>query len=91
MDTCRGNGGGGGGGKYTLDGAHGWIARCGSDVDGSHSVFVSTATHGYVIWVYLGDERLQATYDEDWFEALLETVDLRPEDAPTGLSPSESP
>ncbi len=76
---CDGPGGGGSGGSYTLDGASGQIGSCGSDVGGVHTVFVGTATRGYAIVVYLGNDRLQATYDGDWFEAMLETVDLRPE------------
>ncbi|HEY6566753.1 MAG TPA: hypothetical protein VI341_04460 [Actinomycetota bacterium] len=88
---CGGQGGGGsGGGGYTLDGARTWIEMCGSDVDGGHSVFVAKADRGYVIILYLGDERLQATYDGDWFESVLETVDLRPEDALDSMNPSGS-
>ena len=41
-------------------------------------MIVATATRGYIIHLHVGDERpLQATYDGDWFEAALETVDLR--------------
>jgi hypothetical protein len=80
------------GGVYTLDGADGEVVSCGSHVAGGHVVTVATATRGYIIYLHVGDERLlQATYDWDWFEAALETVDLRPEDALDALNPSESP
>jgi hypothetical protein len=83
---------GGGGGSTTLNGNPAWIEGCGNDVAGDHVVFVATATRGYIIQLHVGDERLlQATYDGDWFEAALETLDLRPEDALDALNPSESP
>ena len=80
------------GGTYTLDGADGHIVSCGSHIAGGHAVTVATATRGYIIYLHVADERrLQAKYDGDWFEAALETVDLRPEDALDPLNPSESP
>jgi hypothetical protein len=85
-----------GGGSTTLDGNPAWIQSCGYDVAGDqvvgdHVVFVATATRGYIIQLHVGNARLLETYDGDWFEAALETVDLRPEDALDVLSPSESP
>jgi hypothetical protein len=75
--TASGSGGGG----YTLDGARGWIEGCGYNVAGDqvvgdHVVFVATATRGYIIQLHVGNPRLLETYDGDWFEAALETVDL---------------
>jgi hypothetical protein len=82
---------GGAGGGYTLDGARGEIEGCGYGDAGDHVVFVATATRGYIIQLHVGNARLLETYDGDWFEAALETVDLRPEDALDALNPSESP
>jgi hypothetical protein len=57
---------------------------------GSFAIF-ATATRGYMIYLYVGDERaerrLHATYDGHWLWTALKTVAL-PEDA---LDPSESP
>ena len=83
---------GSGGGSETLDGNYGWFESCGSHVAGGHVMIVATATRGYIIYLHVADDRLlQATHDGDWFEAALETVDLRPEDALDALNPSESP
>jgi hypothetical protein len=82
---------GGAGGGYTLDGARGEIEGCGYGDAGDHVVFVATATRGYIIQLHVGNARLLETYDGDWFEAALETVDLRPADALDALNPSESP
>jgi hypothetical protein len=87
---------GGGGGRYSVDGAvDGWFESCGPKPkfqDSNQLVAVATATSGYIIYLHVGDDRrLLATYDGDWFEAALETVDLRPEDAVDALNPSESP
>jgi hypothetical protein len=72
---------GSGGGQYTLDGARGWIEGCGNDVASENVTLVATATRGYIIQLHVGNDRLEETYDGDWFEAALETVDLRPADA----------
>ena len=71
---------GGNFGRITVDGAEASIRGC----DGfenrfeDHVVQVATATHGYVIYLHVGDDPiLQATYTEDWFDAALETVELR--------------
>ena len=91
VGICTEPSSGGRGGGYTLDGAHGWAGSCGSHTAGGHFVTVATATRGYIIYLHVADDRLlQATYDEDWFEAALETVDLHPEDALDSLNPSES-
>jgi hypothetical protein len=83
---------GAGGGDGTLDGAYAWFESCDSHVAGGHVVVVATATRGYIIYLHVADDPLlQATYDGEWFEAALETVDLRPEDALDALNPSASP
>jgi hypothetical protein len=90
---------GSGGGSGRLDGNPAWFQGCGTPFGSDSVVTVATATRGYIIYLHVGDGRLpQATIDElskdvngDWFEAALETVDLRPEDALDALNPSESP
>lgn len=53
---------------------------------------VATDTRGYLIYLHVADERaLQETYDGDFFENLLKTVDLEPVTAPDGPSPTMSP
>lgn len=70
------------GGSFTLDGASGSIGSCGSPSAGGYHVMVATDTRGYLIYLHVADERaLQKIYDWDFFENMLETVDLRPEDA----------
>jgi hypothetical protein len=76
-EVCEG---GGNFGRVTVDAAEASIRGC----DGSankledHVVQVATATHGYVIYLHVADDSiLQATYTEAWFDAVLETVDLR--------------
>lgn len=86
------DGTGGNGGGFTLDGASGWIGSCGSPSAGGHHLMVATDTRGYLIYLHVADERaLQETYDGDFFENLLKTVDLEPVTAPDGPSPTMSP
>jgi hypothetical protein len=71
---------GGNFGTFTLDGAKANIRGCDGFANGfeDHVVQVATATRGYVIYLHVGgDPILQATYTEDWFDAALETVELR--------------
>ena len=69
---------GGGGGAYILADAEGWVASCGGPA-GGHSLTVATDTHGYIVYLHVADDLLlRETYDWDWFEAALETVDLHP-------------
>jgi hypothetical protein len=70
----------------TVDGASGSIC-----VDGALAL-VSTGGRGYMILLYTsGDEGwLESVYDRAWFEDILATVDLRPEDA-VDTAPSASP
>jgi hypothetical protein len=90
---------GAGAGGVTLHGNYGWFEGCDTPFGSDSVAIVATATRGYIIYLHVGDGRLpQATYDElskevngDWFEAAIETVDLRPEDALDALNPSESP
>ena len=60
-----------------LDGNYGFFISCGTPFGKDSVAIVATATRGYIIYLHVGDERrLQATYDEVWFEAALETVEL---------------
>jgi len=85
-DLCVGPRPGYSGGSWGLDGASGWISYCG----GSSLLTVATDTRGYVIVLHVGDEGLVDTYGSAWFQSVLETVDLRPEEA-LDASPSPSP
>lgn len=83
-EICRSEGEGGGAFySGTIDGTHASVVArgCGTGGAGRHSARVATASRGYVIYLYLGPESPQATYDQDWFARILESVDLRPEDA----------
>jgi hypothetical protein len=65
------------GGSFTLDGADGYIEGCGGEAGTGNAVIVATGMRGYIIYLHVANERrLQETYDRDWFEAALETVDL---------------
>jgi hypothetical protein len=76
---------GGNGGGFTLDDAEGWIGNCGNSSMGGSYVAVATDTRGYLIYLHHTRERaLDKTYDEDFFEDLLATVDLD-----TGATPEE--
>jgi hypothetical protein len=91
--------GGGGGGDDTLDGNYGWFENC----DNDSVAIIQTATRGYIIYLHVGDA-VPADYPVPDFEGaafekapevggptgLLETLDLRPEDAIDTLNPSES-
>jgi hypothetical protein len=87
---------GGGGGSDTLDGARGWFQQCGTPFGTDSVATVATATRGYIIYLHVGEKRaavaatrrigrlVPARYEGDWFlAALVETVDLHPEDAST--------
>ena len=70
-----------------VDGAAGLI--------GSGNCNTATVTkdgRGYVIWLYTSgdDPELDMTYDRAWFEEVLATVQLQPEDA-VDVAPSASP
>lgn len=66
----------------TIDGASGLVG-----VD-CNMAAVSLDGRGYVVVLYTsGDEPWLDVYDRTWFEQLLTTIDLRPEDA-AGASPS---
>lgn len=64
--------------RIAVDGATGLIGA--SDCN---MAAVATDGRGYVIWLYTsGDEAwLSSTYDRAWFEEVLATVQLHPEDA----------
>jgi hypothetical protein len=69
---------------FTVDGVDGAICT------GNNVVLVSTGGRGYAIYLYTsGDEGwLDQVYDRAWFETVLATVQLRPEDA---INPSPAP
>ena len=74
-----GEGGHGLGGPFPVDGGSAFeLQAC-----GSYAVAVNWAdTRGYVIALVVRDEPgLRETYDHKYFDAALETVDLRPEEA----------
>lgn len=81
LGVCSSGGGGGIGEGF--QGNPAWFQHCatgvGSQIDG-RIVIVATATRGYVIYLHLGTQ-VDPSYDEAWFDRVLETVDLRPEDA----------
>ena len=95
VEICgeREEGAGSTGGSYTLDGAKGWaVSRVrGAQPAGCQFVAVATATRGYIIVLHVGDERHPEAYGWGWFKSVLETVNLRPEDAVDALSPAASP
>lgn len=70
-----------------VDGATGLIGA-----DDCNVVAITTDGRGYLIWLYRsGDEAwLSTIYDRAWFEEVLATVQLRPEDA-VDVAPSTSP
>ena len=70
-----------------VDGATGLIGA-----NGCNTVRVTTAGRGYIIWLYTGgdDPPAGAPYDRAWFEEVLATVQLHPEDA-IDVAPSASP
>ncbi len=92
--------GGGGGGDDTLDGNYGWFEYC----DNDSVAIIATATRGYIIYLHVGDG-VPANYPVPDFEGaafeeapevgvptgLLETLDLRPENAVDTSNPSGSP
>jgi hypothetical protein len=70
-----------------VDGAAGLIG-----VDRCRRAAVTTDGRGYVIWLYTttDDPSLAVTYDRAYFEEVLATVKLQPEDA-VDVAPSASP
>jgi hypothetical protein len=77
-------------GSHRVDGADAFVITCGSTAS---AALIFTDTRGYLIRLVVSSDEpgLAETYDWDWHKAMLETVDLRPEDALDALSPSESP
>jgi hypothetical protein len=69
-----------------VDGATGLIGANGCNV-----AAVTIDGRGYLIWLYTsGDDAwLATTYDRAWFEEVLATIKLRPEDA-VDVAPSPS-
>ena len=82
VGICTGTFAGGSGSISVVDGADGYGGTCGSPAAGGHWATIATGTRGYLIYLHVRDEPLlQATYDLAWFEAALETVDLRRDEA----------
>jgi hypothetical protein len=68
----------------TVDGASGLLADCNDDPAGLGALaFVSAGGRGYLVWLYRIDDR-------DWYNQILATVKLEPQDA-VDASPSASP
>jgi hypothetical protein len=89
---ARGFGTGSGSGESFHGNDAWWNERCGTPAGIDNVMIVATATRGYLIYLHVADEpRIRTTYDWDWFEATVETVDLHPEDAIDPLDPSPSP
>ena len=71
-----------------VDGASGLIGA-----EGCGQAAVTTDGRGYRIQLYTSDDEawLATTYDQAWFEEVLATVQLHPEDAADVAAPSASP
>lgn len=84
-DVCEPGSGGHGAGTSTLDGAKAFYVQSGCIRHGRwgdrHAIFAATATRGYIVTLYVLDASLGTNYDRDWFMSVLETVELRPENA----------
>ena len=93
LEICQGGGGGGRG--HGFQGNPSWFQYA-EEPNGAlcHFVIFGTATHGYIIYLHVADERhLQTIYKSHWFwgkDGVLSTVEL-PESAPDASSPSASP
>ena len=65
---------------FALDGATGLIGA-----DGCTRAAVTIDGRGYFFWLYTsGDESFLSVYDLTWFESVLATVQLQPQDAVDG-------
>lgn len=83
---CTGDGAGMG--WPTVDGAEAFAITCGSTAS---AVLIVMDTRGYLIRLVSDEPGLAETYDWEWLVPVLETVDLRPEEAVDASSPSQSP
>jgi hypothetical protein len=74
-------------GSWTVDGADSFVLTCGSTAS---AALIFTETRGYLIRLVVSsdDPGLADTYDWDWHKLMLETVDLRPEEALDAPSPT---
>jgi hypothetical protein len=92
VDPCgpREEGEGSTGGSKQVDGAAGFATSRvrGARAAGCESWVGATPTRGYVIALYVGDEEHPEAWGWGWFESVLNTVDLRPEDAVDALTPA---
>ena len=90
-DFCgpRPEGVGSTGGSVTVDDAQGFA---GSRIrQACEFVRVATDTRGYIFGVRVADGAHAEGFGWGWFQSVLETVDLRPEDAVDALIPAASP
>ena len=76
-------------GSWTVDNADAFVLECGST---RQAALAFTDTRGYLIRLVVSgdDPKLARTYDFDWFKPVLESVDLRPDEALGAPSPSAS-
>jgi hypothetical protein len=92
VDPCgpREEGEGVTGGTKHVDGVTGFgVTRVrGAQPAGCHYWRGATATRGYIIALYVGAEEHPEAWGWGWFESVLNTVDLRPEDAVDTLTPA---
>jgi hypothetical protein len=85
--ACLNGNSGGAAGSWRVDGARAFVHACGM---GEGQVLVFTDTRGYFIQLVAPPTDLVEVYDWDWLKSVLETVDLRPEEA-LDANPSPSP
>jgi hypothetical protein len=82
---------GGAAGSWTVDDADSFVITCGSTAS---AALVFTDTRGYVIRLVVSnasdEPNLAGAYDWDWHKKVLETVDLRPQEALDAPSPPAS-
>ena len=85
--------GGGASGSWAVDGADAFVREC----SGNGGTLIVTETRGYVIWQAARPDEpgLVEKSVWDWLKAVLETVDLRPDEAldlaPTTPGPASQP
>jgi len=98
-EICTGSDGPGGDdsdGEYNVGDTPVMLAfmRCGSRGAGRDIAVIATPTRGYLVWLHLGavgDERLQETYGNGWFFAVVDSIRPHANEALDTPTPSESP
>jgi hypothetical protein len=94
LGSCYSDRAGGIGNRF--QGNPAWFQECHEPTGGGgHIVIFATPARGNITFLHVADEpSLQAIYDGNLFShegGVLETVELRPEDALEAVNPSESP